>query len=106
MPSAMSISNYFDTRLMMQASWSEEDIKQIEKWIKEDAFEEKRIQASKLISYMICSLLSENCSSNGKIRAKRLGQLFQHFEDMLATTKGGMAPVSYTHLTLPTKRIV
>jgi len=69
--------------------------KSILKWIKEDGFDEKLAVASSLVSSMIDALLGEDCSREGRIRSKRLGELLQHFEDLLATTRGGIAKKFY-----------
>lgn len=95
MPSSIAKSIVFDTNLLLKGSWKEQDKKLIEEWIKEDGFEEKRAVASSLVSDMICVLLKEDCSEYGRVRSKRLGELLQHFEDLLATTKGGMAKKFY-----------
>lgn len=95
MPTSIAKAIVFDMRLLESGSWKAEEKSLIENWIKEDGFEEKRAAASNLISILIPSLLGEDCSENGRVRSKRLGEMLQHFEDLLATTKGGMAKKFY-----------
>ena len=95
LPSSIAKSIVFDTNLLSKGCWTDEEKKLIEKWIKEDGFEEKRAVASKVISHMIKMLLGKDCSRDGSIRSKRLGEMLQHFEDLLATTKGGIAKKFY-----------
>lgn len=91
----MAKSIVFDMNLLSSGSWVEEQKRLIENWIKEDEFEEKRASASHVISVMIPHLLGSDCSQSGRIKSNRLGEMLQHFEDLLETTKGGIAKKFY-----------
>lgn len=95
MPTHIAKAIVFDMKLLENDSWKAEEKDHIENWIKEDGFEEKRAKASNLISILIPRLLGEDCSESGRVRSKRLGEMLQYFEDLLATTKGGMAKKFY-----------
>jgi len=91
----MSRSIVFDTKLLGLGSWEIETEKLVENWISEDGFDEKRAEASNLIYNMIVRLLGQKCSENGHIRSRRLGEMLQYFEDLLAITRGGIAKKFY-----------
>lgn len=91
----MSRSIVFDTKLLGLGSWEKETEKLIENWISEDGFDEKRAEASNLIYTMILRLLGHECSENGRIRSRRLGEMLRYFEDLLALTRGGIAKKFY-----------
>lgn len=95
MPSSAAESIVFDMKILGMGKWKEDEKTLIEGWIKEDGFDEKRAAASNLISVMIPRMLKEDCSTDGKIKSKRLGEMLQHFEDLLATTKAGIARKFY-----------
>lgn len=85
----------FDLKLLFRGQWKSKEKQLVEEWIKEDEFDEKRTVAANLISNMIHSLLADDITVEGGIRSKRLGGLLQHFEDLLATTKMGIARKFY-----------
>ena len=91
----MSRSIVFDTKLLGLGSWEKETEKLVENWISEDRCDEKRAEASNLVYNMIIRLLGQECSENGRIRSRRLGEMLQYFEDLLAITRGGIAKKFY-----------
>ena len=95
MPSDAAESIVFDMNLLQMGNWTRNERKLIEDWIKEDDFDDKRAAAANLLSLLIPEVLSEDCSTVGKIRSKRLGQTLHYFEDLLITTKAGMAKKFY-----------
>lgn len=95
LPSSIARSIVFDMNILAKGLWTEEEKNRIEEWIKEDGFEEKQAVASNLISHMITTLLGEDCSKDGYVRSKRLGEMMRYFEGLLATTKGGIAKKFY-----------
>ena len=95
MPSSAAESIVFDMNILGMGKWKKNEKTLIEGWIKEDGFDEKRVAASNLISIMIPRMLKEDCSTVGKVKSKRLGGMLQHFEDLLATAKAGMARKFY-----------
>src|SRR3990170_2209455 len=81
--------------ILQFGTWEKQERKLIEEWIKEDDFDDKRSTAASLLSVLITQMLGEDCSTTGKIKSKRLGQTLHYFEDLLITTKAGMAKKFY-----------
>lgn len=95
MPSDMAESIVFDMNLLHMGIWSQDERKLIEEWIKEDNFDDKRAAAANLLSVLIPKVLGTDCSTVGRIKAKRIGQTLHYFEDLLITTKAGIAKKFY-----------
>ena len=84
----------FDERLLMLGKWDKQDRENIEKWIKTEE-DQKKEAASKLINSLIPNLLAKDCTSEGRKCSKNLGDTFGHLEELLHTTKGGIAKKFY-----------
>jgi hypothetical protein len=95
MPSDMAESMLFDVNLLQKGVWSKDERKLIEEWIKEDSFDDKRVKAANLLSVLIPRVLGDDCSTAGKVKSKRLGETLHYFEDLLITTKAGIAKKFY-----------
>ncbi len=95
MPSAAAESIVFDMNLLQCGVWKKQERELIEEWIKEDNFDDKRSAAANLLSVLVPEVLNGDCSTDGKIKSKRIGQTLHYFEDLLITTKAGMAKKFY-----------
>lgn len=82
-------------KLLQLGKWKKNERLFIENWIKEDNFDDKRAAAANLVSVMIPEVMGEDCSTTGKIKSKRIGQTLHYFEDLLITTKAGIARKFY-----------
>jgi len=88
-------SAIFDAKLIDSGNWSDPEKKGIETWTKISDFDDKRIEASKLVVYLILTLLKDDCTLECKMRSRRLAGKMIHFEDLLYTTRGGLAKKFY-----------
>ena len=81
--------------MIEKGNWAATEKERIEAWTKIYGFEDKRIEASKLVAYLIPNLLGDDCTSECKMRSQRLAGKMIHFEDLLYTTRGGIAKKFY-----------
>lgn len=84
----------FDEKLLLEGKWKTREFNNIEQWVKKTG-EEKKSEASKLIGFLIETLLSEDFSPRGKQFSKNLGEMFFRLEEIIETTKGGIARKFY-----------
>jgi len=87
-------SAIFDSKLIDTGyEWTEKE--RFEVWTKIYGFDDKRIEASRLVAFLIPNLLGGDCTSECKMRSRKLAEKMIHFEDLLYTTRGGIAKKFY-----------
>lgn len=88
-------SAIFDAKLIDAGVWAPEEKEKLEAWTKIYRFADKRIEASKAVAYMIPRLLGSDCTNECNVYSRRLAEKLILFEDLLYTTRGGIAKKFY-----------
>lgn len=88
-------SAIFDSRLLDMGEWAPTEKEKFEAWTKIYKFDDKRLEASKTLSYLIPHLLEDDCTAVCRKYSRRLAEKLILFEDLLYTTRGGLAKKFY-----------
>jgi hypothetical protein len=82
------ISLLFDKKLIELGKWPKDIYSKLEEWNEVSDYEMQRMKAASLITTLILKILGSDCSSKGKIRARRLGRALANFEQIIISTRG------------------
>lgn len=88
-------SAIFDTRILDAGEWDSGSLTSLRAWVETEDSTDKRLRASKLIPELLERTLGPKMRSDGKVRAKRIGDALTYFEDLLLTSKSGLAKKFY-----------
>lgn len=81
------ISTGFDLELLTLGKWSIEERNKFHEWTDQRNYEIKRKKAGELLTYFILTLLSEDCSFEGRSKIQHLYNVVSNLENLVYTTR-------------------
>lgn len=88
-------SAIFDSRLLDAGHWDPTVLALLRGWVETEDLTDKRLRASRLVPALVEATVGSELSYQGKMRSKRIGNTLIYFEDLLLTSKSGLAKKFY-----------
>jgi hypothetical protein len=85
----------FDSRLLEAGGWDAPVLALLQGWVETGDPTDKRLRASRLVPALVEATVGSELSYQGRMRSKRIGNTLIYFEDLLLTSKSGLAKKFY-----------